>query len=72
MFAFKFDKALQAAAYLLRRETCREMNYMRLLKVLYLADRESIRESGAPITGDKIAAMERGPVLSGVFDLIKG
>ena len=72
MFAFKFDKALQAAAYLLRRESSREMNYMRLLKVLYLADRESVRLTGWPITGDRIAAMKRGPVLSHVFDLIKG
>lgn len=72
MFAFKFDKALQAAAYLLRREPTRQMNYMRLLKVLYVADRESIRQTGRSITGDGVAAMERGPVLTEVFDLIKG
>lgn len=72
MFAFKFDKALQAAAYLLRREPARQMNYMRLLKVLYVADRESIRRTGRPITGGRAAAMERGPVLSEVFDIIKG
>ncbi len=72
MFMFKFDKALQAAAYLLRRESSREMNYMRLLKVLYVVDRESIRLTGQPITGDRIAAMKRGPVLSDIFDLIKG
>ena len=72
VFAFKFDKALQAAAYLLRREPARQMNYMRLLKVLYVADRESIRKTGRPITGDRAAAMERGPVLSEVFDIIKG
>lgn len=71
-FGFKFDKALQAAAYLLRREQHRSMNYMRLLKVLYLADRESIRLTGRPITGDRFAAMKRGPVLSEVLDLVKG
>jgi len=72
MFAFKFDKALQAAGYLLRREPARQMNYMRLLKVLYIADRESIRQTGRSITGDRATAMERGPVLSEVFDIIKG
>ncbi len=72
MFPFKFDKALQAAAYLLRREPHRTMNYMRLLKVLYVADRESIRQTGRPITGDRFAAMKRGPVLSEVLDLVKG
>jgi len=72
MFAFKFDKAIQATAYLLRREPTRQMNYMRLLKLLYIADRESIQKTGRPITGDAVAAMERGPVLSEVLDLIKG
>ncbi len=72
MFAFKFDKAIQAAAYLLRREHPRQqMNYMRLLKMLYIADRESIRQTGCPITGDRVVAMKQGPVLSGVYNLIK-
>jgi len=72
MFAFKFDKAVQAVAYLLHRESSGEMNYMRLLKILYIADRESIRETGRPITGDRVAAMKQGPVLSELLDLIKG
>lgn len=72
MFAFEFNKAIQATAYLLRRETCREMNYMRLIKILYIADRESIRHTGRPITGDRVIAMKQGPVLSETFDLIKG
>jgi len=52
MFTFKFDKALQAAAYLLRRESCREMNYMRLIKILYISDRESsgLRAGRSPAT----------------------
>lgn len=72
MFAFKFDKGIQAAAYLLRRESSREMNYMRLIKLLYIADRESIRQTGRPITGDRAVAMKQGPVLSELLDLIKG
>ena len=72
MFAFKFDKALEAAAYLLRRESSRQMPYMRLIKVLYIADRESVRQIGRPITGDRMAAMPKGPVLSVVLHLIKG
>jgi uncharacterized phage-associated protein len=71
-FVFDFDKAIQSAAYLLRREPSREMNYMRLLKILYIADRESIRLAGCPITGDKVAAMKQGPVLSELLNLIKG
>ena len=48
------------------------MNSMRLLKLLYIADRESLRETGRPITGGPVIAMERGPVLKEVYDLILG
>ncbi len=48
------------------------MNYMRLLKLLYIADRESLKDKGRPITGDRVLAMERGPVPGGVYNLIRG
>lgn len=46
-------------------------NYMKLIKILYYADRESLRLTGRPITGDSVYAMMRGPVLSNVLDLIR-
>jgi len=48
------------------------MNYMRLLKLLYIADREMLAQHAQPITGDRVVAMERGPVLSRTYDLILG
>ena len=48
------------------------MNYMRLLKLLYIADRESLEEAGCSITGSRAVAMERGPVLEDVYNLIRG
>ena len=44
---------------------------MRLIKLLYIADRNSLRETGRSITGDRVVAMRRGPVLSRVLNLIK-
>ncbi|MEX2307128.1 MAG: Panacea domain-containing protein [Pirellulales bacterium] len=44
---------------------------MRLLKLLYLAERKSLQESGGPLTGSPAVAMERGPVLEDVFSLIR-
>jgi hypothetical protein len=35
-------------------------------KLLYLADRESLKKTGRPITGDRVVAMEHGPVLRSV------
>lgn len=48
------------------------MNYTKLIKLLYLADRRALIEWGFTVTGDKYVAMKNGPVLSRLFDLIKG
>lgn len=63
-------KVVQAAAVLLRAEGgC--MSRLRLLKLLYIADRESIAETLRPITGDDVVAMDHGPVLSQTYRLIR-
>src|SRR5271168_467516 len=71
-FPFKILKTIQAIGVLLRYDGVKRMNYMRLLKLLYIADRESLRETGRPVTGGPVIAMERGPVLKEVYDLILG
>jgi uncharacterized phage-associated protein len=68
----KVEKTIQAAGVLFRSDRVRRMNSMRLLKLLYIADREALKETGRPITGGPVLAMERGPVLSEVYDLIRG
>ena len=70
-FRFNFEKSLQAAAYLLHLEDGK-MPYLRLLKLLYIAERELLAQKATPLTGDIYKAMEHGPVLSHVYDLIKG
>jgi uncharacterized phage-associated protein len=64
-------KAIQAVGVLLRREGKRASR-LRLLKLLYIADRISLAKTGSPILGSKIVAMRHGPVHSDIFDLIKG
>src|SRR5437588_5912910 len=46
------------------------MNYLALMKLLYLIDREALIRFGKPITGDKVVAMKHGPVLSRIYDLV--
>jgi uncharacterized phage-associated protein len=46
------------------------LEYLSLLKMLYMADRECLADVGRPITGDAAVAMENGPVLSGIYDLV--
>lgn len=62
-------KTAQAASYLLSRNNG-AMNYMALIKLLYLADRQSLIETGAPITGDRLVVMPFGPVLSSTLNSI--
>jgi len=70
---FKFDslKTTQAAAYLLTLQK-RVMDRMRLLKLLYIVDRELLAAKGRTLTGDRAMAMNYGPVLSHTYNLIKG
>lgn len=71
-FPLHVEKVIQAIGVLFRQDGVKRMNYMRLLKLLYIADREAIKETARPITGGPVVAMARGPVLEEVYDLIRG
>ena len=45
---------------------------IKLVKLLYLAERLSLQRYGEPITGDKLVSMPHGPVLSMTYDHING
>jgi uncharacterized phage-associated protein len=72
LIPFDILKVAQACAVLLKSEPSRRMSRLRLLKLLYIAEREYLQERGRPITGDRVVAMDHGPVLSRTYDLIKG
>ena len=48
------------------------MCYLRLLKLLYIADRENLLKSRRPIVGTRTVAMKNGPLHREVYNLIKG
>lgn len=66
---FREDKATQAAALLIQWAGG-TMNYMKLIKLLYVADRRALLRWGRPITFARAFSMRHGPVLSEVLDLI--
>lgn len=72
IFHFDLNKTIQASAILLKSDPALQLSRMRLLKLLYIADRESLQERAIPITGDVAFAMDHGPVLSTTYNLIKG
>lgn len=66
---FNEAKTTQAAALLLRLRGGR-MHYLKLLKLLYLADRAALLRWGFPITYDRYVSMNNGPVPSRTYGLI--
>jgi uncharacterized phage-associated protein len=64
-------KITHAAAYLLKKAPARHLTTLKLLKLLYLSDRMSLQQYGHFISDDHFVSMERGPVLSHTYNLIK-
>lgn len=48
------------------------MSHLKLMKLLYLADREALLGLGRPITFDSYVSMDHGPVLSQTLNLLHG
>lgn len=73
MFEFIFDerKAAQAAGYLLARAKGPVPN-MKLMRLLYLAERQALQEYAEPLIGDEVLSTEQGPVLSRTYALLSG
>ncbi len=44
---------------------------MKLIKLLYLADREALVRWGRPITTDRYVSMDQGPVISNIYDIVR-
>ena len=63
------EKIGQIAGYFLTKSAGR-MPHLKLMKLMYLADREALRQYGRPMTFDNFVALPHGPVLSRTLDLI--
>jgi uncharacterized phage-associated protein len=68
---FSEKKAAQSAAYFLFKAHGR-LPVLKLMKLLYLAERRSYEMYGDPIIGDRLVSMDHGPVLSQTLNRING
>ncbi len=70
----KFDpeKIVQAIGVLLREHKDETASKLRILKMLYIADRECIKENSFPMFGSRTVAMDHGPLHSDALRLIDG
>lgn len=71
-FPFNPRRAIAAAALLLRQHRSHECSYLRMLKLLYIADRECLEQTGKPVMGGEQVVMDNGPLHSRVYSMVKG
>jgi hypothetical protein len=69
---FDLNRTLQAATHLLKLQPRQQMSALRLVTLLYIADREMLAEHLFLITCDQPVATKKGPVLAQTLDLIRG
>ena len=69
-FDFDEKRATHAAAYLIKLAGG-QLNYLKMVKMLYFADRYSILHYGYPISGGNYFSMKMGPVVSEIMDAAK-
>ena len=67
---FSAERSAQIAAEFGRREGG-SINILKLVKLIYLADRRSMEWTGLPITYDVLVSMDLGPAPSVTYDLMK-
>ncbi|WP_341707747.1 Panacea domain-containing protein [Halopseudomonas sp.] len=65
------QKVSQIAAFFLSRKD-EAMPHLKLIKLMYLADRLSMARFGVPLSDDRAYSMPHGPVLSRSLNLMKG
>ena len=66
---FDRDKALEAILYIAK--SLRNLTFHSISKMLYLSDKLHLQEYGRLICGDRYIAMDNGPVLSAIYDMMK-
>lgn len=69
---FSPTRIAQMAAFFAARESRHTINVMKLIKLMYLSDRESLARYDEPITFDYMFSLDEGPILSNALNMING
>lgn len=68
---FNIQKAVAATAFIIRKDGGKS-DMFPLIKKLYYSDRLALVGWGNSITGDSLASLEKGPIVSKIYNLFKG
>ena len=69
-FTWQPAKAIAAAAYIIGQLV--QVDKIKLVKMLYIADRDHFLQHGYPITGDAQYALPKGPAPTTTLDMLDG
>lgn len=69
---FNEQKVAQMSAFFLNQADKKTLSNLKLMTLLYIAERESVREFGYPMSEDMCLSMPHGPVLSMTLELMNG
>lgn len=68
---FDVRKATQVAAYFLWKSE-RKMPYLKLMKMIYLAEKQFVLQYDEQLTGDQVVSSPQGPMLSSMYECVFG
>ena len=67
---FNVEKLMGIIACIMKRMDVKSINYMKVIKLMYLSDRLHIDKYDSSISNDEYYSMPHGPVLSRLYNLI--
>lgn len=70
--AYNVRKAAQTIAFFAMKNGAMPLAILKAVKLVYLADRESVRRFGFPIQDEDRVSMKHGPVNSETYSMING
>lgn len=70
--SYNARKAAQTIAFFAMKNGTRPLEVIKAVKLIYLADRESVRRFGFPIQDEDRVSMPHGPVNSATYSMING
>ena len=68
---FHEEKATAMACFFLERAAGKKLNDIKLMKLMYIAERRALELYASPIAGDNYLSMEHGPVLETTLQLMR-
>ena len=68
---FNSEKAIESLLYILNKVDSKILDFHKLFKILYFAEKMHLARYGRMITSDKFIAMKDGPVPSTIYETMK-